>query len=230
MAKIKTCERCGTTNLEWRRTKYGKWLLWEIGALDTDEPHFTTCGKVTVAKPAPVPPLADNRDTCVECLETHLTIYMKEGFCIPCLDKLEAADKEYELAATISPIAAYAQLTGAVSRQGTSFDHDQLEHMISQDRNVLVGSLNALFKQTAIKLAANPQPRYGTPDSGALITVQPEARKPEPPKPAPVAYVKPLAKTSPTEPRNIPCSKCRIPNRITYSELMRGVDCNHCSQ
>lgn len=89
---------------------------------------------------------------------------------------------------------------------------------ISENRDLITTSLARSFAKTAVKMP--PTQAHHTPAS-APQTPTPERRTPRPAKHSPLS-------TQATEPRNIPCPKCTIPNRITYQELMRGVDCEHC--
>lgn len=38
----------------------------------------------------------------------------------------------------------------------------------------------------------------------------------------------PVSANAPTEPRSIPCTKCSIPNRLTYADLVTGRACTQC--
>lgn len=73
----KTCEKCGTAGLAWRKSKAGKWVLWQrviVGGSDRDsnfmieEPHFLTCG--TASLPAATPDRGDGWEELPEIPES----------------------------------------------------------------------------------------------------------------------------------------------------------------
>lgn len=48
MSKIAKCRDCGSTNVEWRQSKAGKWYLADLrygprGSVYSDGPHYRSC-------------------------------------------------------------------------------------------------------------------------------------------------------------------------------------------
>lgn len=208
MARLKTCEKCGTPNLEWRRARSGRYVLWSTG--NTPEPHFLTCEQVRAdGYTAPV-----NRTGAQLGTLNGQPVY--DGQEIELENEQVMSDESFNQAMQ-SPVYAFAAASSIlVHRDG---DHERLEDMIANDKPFIVDALNSLLTQTAVKLA--PAPRYGLEGSGAKITVTPETQKP--------AKVTVTPNPTPSgELRNVPCPTCGIPNRSTYSELIRGVACAHC--
>lgn len=228
MARLKTCEKCGTPNLEWRRARSGRYVLWSTGSMP--EPHFLTCEQIQASgHTAPVNHTGAQLGTL-----NGQPVY--DGQEIELENEQVMSDESFNQAMQ-SPVYAFAAASSIlVHRDG---DHERLEDMIATDKPLIVDALNSLLTQTAVKLAPAPRHTIEAP-SGHMFKVDvkpgqtvsdalknnPVTVTPETPKPAKVTVT-----PNPTpngELRNVPCPTCGIPNRSTYSELIRGVACFHC--
>lgn len=199
-----TCKTCNTPNLVWKRSRAGNWVLWT----NDTTPHFTECAAIIAAIKPPAPALKA-WEVCAECGLPLAQDRLESGFCPGC----EMPDVDEQMN---SSIFVGANAVSAMVRNG---DHEASESLIRDFKTDISASLNNLLTQTAIKMP--PERRTVAPQKPHVnpITVTPQTEKRVTVTPTPTNG----------EPRNIPCTTCNIPNRLTYGELIRGVACHHCT-
>lgn len=234
-----TCKTCNTPNLTWKRSRAGNWVLWT----NDTTPHFTECADIVKAAAELAAFQAKAQagraelkawEVCAECGLPLAKDRLESGFCPGCESILDDINEQMN-----SSIFVGANAVSAMVRNG---DHDKSEALISDFKTSITDSLNNLLTQTAIKMPPN-RPNHQTitapQDTAFKVDIKPgqsvmDALTQNPVTVTPIpkrATVTPTPAPTPVngEPRNIPCTTCNIPNRLTYGELIRGVACHHCT-
>lgn len=198
MAKKPQCNDCGETRLTWQFSRKGKWYLQQADG----KPHFLHCVVALARKNGTVP--AQPTDAEVELAQSE--------------------DYQADLVAEFQSQTDYAFTSQAIEALPPVVDelgmlpheHDAVEQQIANAKPLIVADLMKAFsKPDAIK--PNPAVRDVYRASEPVANPLPVKQQAKP-------ISKPTTQAN-GQPVNIPCPKCRQPNKLTFQQLTANITC-----